>query len=66
VDNTSIRVLVTDLATDGIKLNTTFPISSFSKIVVNGAGGDDRLAIDDGNARSAAPRPPWPRARPGH
>jgi Ca2+-binding RTX toxin-like protein len=51
VDNTQIRVIATDLATDGIKLNMAFPISGFSKIVVNGAEGDDRLAIVDGNGQ---------------
>src|SRR5262249_12320400 len=48
-DNTKLRVLVTDRATDGGKLNTTFALSDFAKIVVNGGGGDDRLAIDDDN-----------------
>jgi Ca2+-binding RTX toxin-like protein len=46
---TDLRVLVTDLATDGVKLHKTFPIASFSKIQVNAGGGDDRVAIDEGN-----------------
>jgi hypothetical protein len=46
---TNLHVVVSDLATDGIKLNTTFPIASFSKIQVNAGAGGDRVTIDEAN-----------------